>query len=119
MDSNALRAPQVLEELLKKATPVQRLDVTYDQLRLIGAVVGLKKLLEVALSASKDSDKVSAAKELSRLDEPPEVIAERLRGAPFVDLTLDQLEAIVLTGEMDPVKAMKTLHDKDEIDGTS
>lgn len=71
------------------------LATTYDQLRLLGAVVGYIALLKAAAFGSKASDKISAAKVLVDLQESPQDIVERLRGAPFHDLTVRQLEHVV------------------------
>lgn len=105
-----LGAVDSLEDLMEEdLQSVERLDYVHDLLKLLGAVLGLHTLLEVSVSGSKESARVSAAKELAKLDEDPERIAERLRAAPFADMDMDELRAIVETGELDPEKAMEAV----------
>jgi len=93
--SEALKAPAVVAELIEEGHTPTRLDQSLDHMKLIGAVLGQVTLMEVAVMGSKDSDRVSAAKELIKLDEDPEVIAERLKAAPFADLDVYQLRGLV------------------------
>lgn len=68
---------------------------TYEQLRLIGAVLGQVALLEVASGGGKDSDRVSAAKALIKLGERPEEVAERLKAGVFAGLDTKDLHHVV------------------------
>lgn len=114
MSSNALKAVTSLEDLEDADVSVERLDYVREQLRLIGAVVGLKALLEVAVESSSDTARVSAARSLASLDEDPEDIAARLRSAPWADLSVEELEAMIQTGEVDPERAREKLKEQDE-----
>lgn len=110
MADRALKLVDMTEEgLSSEAQQAQRLDMVWDRLRLIGAVLGMRRLLELAMNSSNPNVALGASKELSRIDEDPEVVAERLRAAPFADLTFEELEAVVQTGKVDPVDAMKEL----------
>lgn len=100
----------IAEELQNEGVSVDRLDYIYDLQKLLGVVLGLQALLQVVVLSGDDKARVSAAKELVRLDEDPDQIAERLRSAPFSDMSVDELEAIVKTGELDPEKAVRRLN---------
>lgn len=104
--SALLKSPQVVGEI--ETGGVQRLDYELDMLRLIGQVVALRTLLEVASSpVAEASAKVSAARALSQLakDEDPEKTAERLRAAPFSDFTHEELSKLMtMVNEGKPLK---------------
>jgi hypothetical protein len=109
-------------ELLKEAAPdleaVTRLDYAYDQLRLVGAVIGLKKLLETVVDPETDEKtRVSAARVLVDLKEEPERIIERLRSAPYADVSVEELERMVATGELNPQDTIQLL--EGDTDGKS
>jgi len=95
-----LGAPDQLRDLVAEGLSLNRMDFLYDQLRLVGAVMALRTLLEVVTFGENESSRVQAAKMLMDLKEDPEVLAERLKSAPFADLTMPQLEHVVdrLTG---------------------
>ena len=103
---------QKAAELLKEAAPdleaVSRLDYTFDQLKLVGAVIGLKKLLETVVDPETDEKtRVSAAKVLVDLKEDPERIIERLRSAPYVEVSVEELEHMIKTGEFDSSETLQ------------
>ena len=106
----ALRAAELLEKYSGDIKAIERLDYTYDVLRLVGAVVGLKALLETVVGSSDPKLRLAAAKELTKLDEDPEVVVERLRSLPQSHLSVEQLEAMIATGELDPEKALAQTH---------
>ena len=61
---------------------------TFDQLRLLGAVVGQVTALDVATDDRADnSDRMAAARLLTKLDDKPDAIADRLRSSQFAKLT--------------------------------
>lgn len=91
----ALGAPDQLKALVEEGLSLPRMDFLYDQLRLVGAVMALRTLLEVVTFGEHEPSRVSAAKMLMDLKEDPEVLAERLKSAPFADLTMPQLEHVV------------------------
>ena len=95
-----LGAPDQLKALVEEGLSLNRMDFLYDQLRLVGAVMALRTLLEVVTFGESESARVTAAKMLMDLKEDPEVLSERLKSAPFADLTMPQLEHVVdrLTG---------------------
>ena len=96
----ALGAPDKLKELVAEGLALNRMDFLYDQLRLVGAVMGLRALVETVTFSDNDSARVAAARLLMDLKEDPADLVERLKAAPFSDLTMDQLEHVVdrLTG---------------------
>ena len=69
---------------------------TFDQLRLLGAVVGQITALDVATSSTaEDSDRMAAARLLTKLDEKPDAIADRLRSSQFSRLSTAGLEHLI------------------------
>lgn len=82
-------------EVLATAKP-EKLNEVYDQLRLLGLVMGQIALLDVVSNLKVEpAARVAAARALIGLKETPESIAERLKRSPFADLRVDQLESIV------------------------
>ena len=100
MKDDILQAPDKLQELVQQGLSLNRMDFLYDQLRLVGAVMGLRTLVEVVTFGDNEAAKVSAAKMLMDLKEDPQDIVDRLKAAPFSDLSMDQLEHVLdrLTG---------------------
>ncbi len=95
-----LNAPDQLAEMVDQGLSLSRMDFLYDQLKLVGAVMGLRALVEVVTFGENETARVAAARILTTLDEDPEQISERLKSAPFADLSMDQLEHVIdrLTG---------------------
>lgn len=91
----ALGAPDQLKALMEEGLSLPRLDFLYDQLRLVGAVMALRTLLDVVTFGEHEPSRVAAAKMLMDLKEDPAALAERLKSAPFADLTVAQLEHVV------------------------
>jgi len=92
MRGEIVKAPAALQSLIGTASDLNRVDVTYDTIRLLGAVIGLMKLLQLATSATSDEKVVlAAARALTDLREDPDAIVERLRAAPFAEYTTEQL----------------------------
>jgi len=100
MKDNILNTPDKLQELVEQGLSLNRMDFLYDQLRLVGAVMGLRALVEVVTFGENESARVSAAKMLMELKEDPQDIVDRLKAAPFSDLSMPQLEHVLdrLTG---------------------
>lgn len=88
---------------------LKRLDHTHEMLRLLGAVLGRKALLELVVESESEQIRVSAAKELVKLGEDPDRIVERLRSMPFQDMSMSELEALVENGELDTDIAIQAL----------
>lgn len=86
---------KALREVLALGKQGSGLDVTFDQLKLLGAVVGMVTLLQTAAYSSDDKARVSASKILIDLKEDPAEIVERLRAAPFHDLTMKGIEHVI------------------------
>jgi hypothetical protein len=104
----AQKAAELLEAAAPDLESVSRLDYTFDQLKLVGAVVGLKKLLETVVDPETDEKtRVSAAKVLVDIKEDPERIIERLRAAPYVEVTVEELEHMIKTGEFDTPETLQ------------
>ena len=95
MKDDILKAPDALQELVEQGLGLNRMDFLYDQLRLVGAVMGLRALVEVVTFGDNESARVSAAKMLMDLKEDPQDIVDRLKAAPFADLNMDQLEHVL------------------------
>ena len=95
---NSLTA-QNTEEALRQVLALGQLggglDVTFDQMKLLGAVVGMVTLLQIAAYSNDDKARASAAKVLIDLKEEPAEIVERLKAAPFNDLNMKGLEFII------------------------
>jgi hypothetical protein len=92
---DVLSAPDKLAELVEQGLSLNRMDFLYDQLRLVGSVMGLRALVEVVTFGDNESARVSAAKMLMDLREDPQDIVDRLKAAPFADLSMDQLEHVL------------------------
>lgn len=93
-----LKAPDATSSLVEGAIGVQRLDYELDLLRLVGQVIALRTLLDVASSpTAEESARVSAARALTQItkNEDPEKTAERLRAAPFADFNHDELQLLI------------------------
>jgi len=112
----AIEATDIIEKVASDQVVVERLDYVYDIMRLVGAVLGLKAILETVVGASDPKLRLAAAKELIKLDEEPSVIVERLRSLPVANLSVQELEAIVETGQLDPEKALQTFQNKELTD---
>jgi hypothetical protein len=85
-----------LEKLLQSGIDASKLDQAYDALKLMGLVLGHITLLEVANDREADEGaRVSAARALTSIKEPPEAIAERIRTSSFKDLSVDELKAML------------------------
>ena len=99
-NEDILRTPDALRDLVDQGLSLSRMDFLHDQLKLVGAVMGLRALVEVVTFGENESAKVAAARILTQLDEDPEKISERLKSAPWADLKMGQLEHLVdrLTG---------------------
>jgi len=99
-NDDILKTPDALRDLVDQGLSLTRMDFLHDQLKLVGAVMGLRALLEVVTFGENESAKVAAARILTSLDEDPERISERLKSAPWADLNMDQLTHVVdrLTG---------------------
>lgn len=87
-------ATEALAATLQGA-PVEDLSDLYDQLKLLGVVVGQIALLEAATSGGDMKAKVSAARALASLKENPAEIAERLKASPFARLSSADLRKVV------------------------
>jgi len=87
--------PEAMQRLMTAGSFGAGLDITYDELRLIGAVIGMITLVQTATYSNDPKARVAAAKALVNLDESPEVIVDRLKAAPFGDLNIKQLEFVV------------------------
>lgn len=104
----AQKAAELLEEVAPDLESVSRLDYTFDQLKLVGAVIGLKKLLETVVDPETDEKtRVSAAKVLVDIKEDPERIIERLRAAPYVAVTVEELEHMIKTGAFEKPETLQ------------
>lgn len=86
---------KALREVLALGQQGTGLDVTFDQLKLLGAVVGMVTLLQVAATSPDDKARASAAKVLVDMKEDPATVVERLRAAPFNDLTMKGLQYVI------------------------
>lgn len=120
-NKDILDTPDLLKDLVDQGLSLTRMDLLHDQLRLVGAVMGLRALLEVVTFGTNEPSKVAAARILTQLDEDPEVIAERLKSAPWADLTMPELEHMVdrlCGGETDITKLIeeaKYMHAPQEV----
>lgn len=107
MDENILSAPDKLQDLVEQGLSLKRMDFLYDQLRLVGAVLSLRALVEVLISGENENAKVTAARLLMDLKESPQDVVDRLKSAPFAELSMNQLEHVMDRfggGEMDLMK---------------
>jgi hypothetical protein len=91
----AKNVPNALETIIQLRNQREGLDITYDELRLIGSVVGLITLLQVATYSGDAKARTSAARILVDLKEEPSDIVERLKAAPFADLSANQLAFVI------------------------
>ncbi len=92
---HAANTEEALRQVLALGAQGSGLDVTFDQLKLLGAVVGMVTLLQIAAYSDDDKAKASAAKVLVDLKEDPAEIVDRLRAAPFHDLTMKGIEHVI------------------------
>lgn len=98
------------EAIIGSGVSFDRLDQIFELQRLMGPVIAMKILLEVAInSADPKERRMAASKILDSASEDPERIANRLRASMFHDLSLEQLQAVVQTGITDPEEAVKAL----------
>lgn len=98
------------EAIIGSGVSFDRLDQIFELQRLMGPVIAMKILLEVAInSADPKERRMAAAKILDAADEPPEQIALRLRASLFKDLSMEQLGAVIQTGITDPEKAVEAI----------
>jgi hypothetical protein len=95
MTKPSLSVDNAVDQALSLNLHGRGLDVTYDQLRLMGAVVGQIALLQIAAFSNDEKARASAAKTLVDLKEDPAKLVERLRAAPFADFSPKQLEYVV------------------------
>lgn len=93
--ANTLKVPDALTEVMQIGTFAKGLDITYDELRLMGSLIGLVTLLQVATYSQDEKARTSAAKSLIDLKEDPADIVERLKSAPFGNLSIKSLEYVV------------------------
>lgn len=85
-----------MDELIDGDLRPETLDQIHDTLKLIGVVLGQMALLEVATDPKAEAaPKVSAARALMNIGEPPERIAERLRKSMFSRLSVAELGAMI------------------------
>ncbi len=91
----ATNTEEALRQVLALGSQGSGLDVTFDQLKLLGAVIGMVTLLQIAAYSSDDKAKASAAKVLVDLKEDPAEIVDRLRAAPFHDLTMKGIKYVI------------------------
>lgn len=104
------RAIEEAQSFLGDDLQLTRLDQVFELQRLMGPVIAYKVLLGLVINgADAKEQRLAASKLLDAANEDPEQIAARLRASIFHDLTLAQLEAIVMTGVTDPAKAVDTL----------
>jgi len=75
--------------------PPEDLQATYDKLKLMGAVLAVRTLLDIMLGSANANARLGAAKELSRMDEDPEEIARRIKSSEFASMTIEELEELV------------------------
>lgn len=99
-NDDVLRTPDALRDLVDEGLSLSRMDFLFDQLKLVGAVMGLRALVQIVTFGENESAVVAAARILTQLDEEPEKITARLKSAPWADLDMSQLEHVVdrLTG---------------------
>lgn len=115
--ANITKTEEAVQEIMQLGKHGSGLDVTYDQLRLFGAVVGLTTLLQIALYSADDKARQQAAKELSRLQEDPQKVVDRLREAAFRDLDMDQIRDVVdelSAGRTDLQNIIREVKDEEE-----
>lgn len=99
---------ETAEALMEAGFSLEGLDATHDMQRLMGPIIGMKVLLEVAVDSPSAEERRKAASQLVRaVDEEPEEIADRIRQSAFKDLSIDELRAVVSTGILDPEKALE------------
>ncbi len=91
----AVNTEEALRQVLALGEQGSGLDVTFDQLKLLGAVIGMVTLLQIAAYSTDDKAKASAAKVLVDLKEDPAEIVDRLRAAPFHDLTMKGIKYVI------------------------
>lgn len=90
-------AIDALSTLIAQKLSPQGLDSRYDTLKLMGMVIGQMTLLKIATDVDLEpAARVSAARALITIKESPESIAERIRRSPFSDLSVEQLQSIVI-----------------------
>jgi hypothetical protein len=92
----------IQEELL--ALGPDKLSKVYDEITLVGIVLGRLALLEVVLDPTAGSTaKAQAAKTLTQIGESPQIISERLKASQFADKSPTELRELIgklRTGEM-------------------
>lgn len=93
--THVLQVPDAMAEIMKLGDFGSGIDTTYDQLRLIGAIIGLVTLLQTATYSADDKARIAAAKTLVDIKEDPADIVERLRAAPFAKFSINALEYVV------------------------
>lgn len=105
---------ETAEELMKAGFSLDGLDALHDAQRLIGPIIGYYVLLRTATGSPSVEERRKAAKALVKeVSEDPEQIADRIRQSAFKDLSLDELEAVVATGELDPERAVEKFNGGD------
>ena len=112
---NVLDTPDLLKDLVDQGLSLNRMDLLHGQLKLVGAVMGLRALVEVVTFGENEAARVAAARILTNLDEDPKIIAERLKSAPWADLNMKQLEHLVdrfTGGETDLKKLIEEAKDQ-------
>lgn len=97
MSDTKAEAITQLSSLLEGGFNPKTIDETHDTLRLLGMVLAQTALLEMVTDKKSDPKaRVSAARALLMTKESPEAIAERLRRSLFRDLTVEQLESMIM-----------------------
>jgi len=108
-------AAHVLLATLQHSAP-EDLSSVYEQLKLLGVVIGQIALLDAATSSGDMKAKVSAARALAGLKESPAEIAERLKAGPFAKLSTRDLRGIVeqIKDGRDPRTVLKHIVEQKE-----
>jgi hypothetical protein len=108
--ASADRTISAAQDFIDDDFQYDRLDQIFDLQRLMGPVIAYKVLLDLTINAADPKERRLAASQLlSSATNDPEKLAERLRASLFVNLSLEQLQAVIQTGITDPEKAVKKL----------
>lgn len=99
----------IAEKMVDSGLSLDGLDQVFENQRLIGLVMAQQALLETIATGPVDERRKAAYQFIRSVDEDPEHIADRIRESAFQDLSLEDLHAIVETGELDPERAREKL----------
>lgn len=111
-EARDLKVIDTAEEIQQSGISPEGLESIFDSQRLIGVVLAQMSLLDIMVNSASGEERRKAAYQFLRsVDEDPERIADRLRASAFQDMSLEQLEDIVRTGEMDPEEAKEKLRE--------